>query len=109
MRSRLIPVLAALAVLVAFYLIPNLVEASLIGVLPPLAIIAAGDAVGCLALSRLSARAAIGTYGVLTTVESLLYFSGALTLERLVWVSDLVPAAMLALFAAAIVSIPDAH
>ena len=98
-----------MAVLVVFYLIPNLVEASLIGVLPPLAIIAAGDAVGCLALSRLSARAAVTTYGVLTVAEGLLYYSGALSIERLVWMSDLVPAAMLALFAAAIVSIPDAH
>ena len=108
MRARLIPVAAALAVMVAFYLIPNLVESRLIGVVPPLALIVAGDAVGCLALSRLSLRAAVGTYGVLTSAESLLYYSGVLSLERLVWVSDLVPAAMLALFAAAIVSIPDA-
>jgi hypothetical protein len=96
MRARLIPVAAALAVMVAFYLIPNLVESRLIGVVPPLALIVAGDAVGCLALSRLSLRAAVGTYGVLTSAESLLYYSGVLSLERLVWVSDLVPAAMLA-------------
>lgn len=41
--------------------------------------------------------------------EAALRHPGALSLNQIAWVSDLVQTAMLALFAAAIVSIPGAH
>lgn len=109
MRSRFVPALAALAIMVAFYLIPNLIEGWLTSRVPPLLLIATGDTIGCLALSRLSTRVAVATYATMTAAEAVLYASGVLSLNQIVWVSDLVPAAMLALFAAAVVSIPDAH
>ena len=95
----------AVAAFAVFYLVPNFVEARLVGVLPPLVILMIGDALGCLAISRLTPIGAAGLYALLTSVEAGLLLTGTLSMHTLVWITDLVPALVLSVFAFAVVKI----
>jgi len=105
MRSRAFPILTAIAVLAVFYGLPTAIEAALIrGTLP---LILFGDLIGCVAIARISWKLGAGLYVGLTSVKALLVQTAIVSPSALLWVTDLVPALVLAAFAVALVTVSD--
>lgn len=91
------------AVLAAFYLVPNALESWPLAGASPLMVIFFGDAVGCLALTFVSRRIALWLYLGLSAGEAAILSLGLFDTAGLVWVTDLVPAVVLGVLAAAAV------
>lgn len=105
MQTRVVPTLAAMAALAVFYVVPNVLEHFMVGVVPPFAIILFGDLLGCAAIARISGKLGFGLYAGLTAIEASLFTAHVLPITTLIWITDLVPAVMLAVWAAALVSV----
>lgn len=104
MKSRTLPFVAALGVFTVFYGVPTALEHLVSG---PLLLVLFGDIVGCLALSRISWKIGATLYAGLTGVEAGLVHFQLISPSALLWCTDLVPALVLAAFAAALVSVSD--
>jgi hypothetical protein len=105
MRSRAFPILTAIAVLAVFYGVPTAVEAGLIHAPAPLILF--GDLLGCLAIARISWKLGASLYVGLTGVETALVQTALVGPSTLIWLTDLVPALVLAAFAVALVTVSD--
>jgi hypothetical protein len=105
MRSRAFPILTAVAVLAVFYGVPTLLEHFFIDA--PLPLLIFGDMVGCLAVARISWKLGAGLYVGLTGIETVLVEAALVAPSTMIWVTDLVPALVLATFAVALVTVSD--
>jgi hypothetical protein len=105
MRSRAFPILTAVAVMAVFYGVPTLLEVFFIEA--PLPLVIFGDLVGCIAIARISWKLGAGLYVGLTGIETALTQAALVAPTTLVWVTDLVPALVLAAFAVALVTVSD--
>jgi hypothetical protein len=105
MRSRAFPILTAIAVLVVFYGVPTAIEAGLIRSSFPLLLF--GDLIGCIAIARISWKLGAGLYVGLTGVEAALVQTALVGPSVMIWLTDLVPALVLAAFAVALVTVSD--
>ena len=105
MRSRAFPILTAVAVLAVFYGVPTLLEVFFIDA--PLPLILFGDMVGCIAIARISWKLGAGIYLGLTGIETVLMETALVAPSTMVWMTDLVPALVLAAFAVALVTVSD--
>lgn len=83
--------------MILFYLLPTLVEIVIAGVLgDSIASILWGDAVGCAFIAALHRKAGIGLYLLLAMVETALLSNDLVRPSTMVWLTDLLPAAVLA-------------
>ncbi|TAK11961.1 MAG: hypothetical protein EPO35_11855 [Acidobacteria bacterium] len=105
MRSRAFPVLTAVAVLLLFYGVPTAIEAGFISA--PRALIIFGDLIGCVAIARISWKLGASLYAGLTGIEAVLVQTALVGPSTLLWITDLVPALVLAAFAVALVTVSD--
>ena len=105
MRSRAFPILTALAVFAVFYGVPTAIEAAMTRAGIPLILF--GDVIGCIAIARISWKLGAGLYVGLTAVEAALLQTALISPSVLIWLTDLVPALVLAAFAAALVTVSD--
>jgi len=92
---------SAIFCLVLFYLVPTALEILLGAIWGPNVYILFGDAVGCAFIAALNWRIGIGLYLVLTFTEKLLLQDGIVDPVLMPWLTDLVPAAALAVMSAA--------
>jgi hypothetical protein len=105
MRSRAFPILTAVAVLAVFYGVPTLLEIFFIHA--PLPLVIFGDLIGCIAIARISWKLGTGLYVGLTGIEVAVTQAALVAPTTLVWLTDLVPALVLAAFAVALVTVSD--
>jgi hypothetical protein len=105
MRSRAFPILTAIAVLVVFYGVPTVLEAFFVKAPMPLVLV--GDLIGCIAIARISWKLGASLYVGLTGVEIALSQAAIVGPSGLLWITDLVPALVLAAFAVALVTVSD--
>lgn len=105
MRSRAFPILTAVAVLAVFYGVPKILEVFFIQA--PLPLVLFGDLIGCIAIARISWKLGASLYVGLTGVEALLAQADLIGPSSLLWMTDLVPALVLAAFAVALVTVSD--
>lgn len=104
-RSRIEALGAGSACILLFYVLPSLIEIRLaprVGAFN--AYVLLGDALGCAVLSLVHRRTGIALYLVLTLMEAVLLRAGYLGVSALAWITDLMPAATLAVLAAMMVA-----
>jgi hypothetical protein len=95
MRGILKGTMIFAACLVALYVLPNLVENYLIGHLSPwVGCVIWGDAVGCFVLYRVFGmrQLAVLLYLAMAEINAVLLATHAVSLNQLMWITDLVPA-----------------
>jgi hypothetical protein len=92
---------AAFTCLILFYLVPTLIEIALAAIVgPAVAGVIWGDAVGCTFIAVWHRKAGIGLYLALACAEVVFLRTGFIRPSTLPWLTDLVPAAVLAVVAA---------
>jgi hypothetical protein len=98
---RISTVTAVFVSFVVFYAVPNLIEFRLARHVDPLiAYCSFGDLLGCSGIAFFNWKFAVALYLGLAVVEWLLVRGGLIGLSTLPWLTDLVPAVILSLYAA---------
>ena len=105
MRSRAFPILTAIAVLAVFYGVPKVLEVFFIHA--PMPLVLFGDLIGCIAIARISWKLGASLYVGLTGIQAALVQTEIIGPSTLLWMTDLVPALVLAAFAVALVTVSD--
>ena len=100
-RIWITTVTAVFASFVVFYAVPTLIEFRLARHVDPLITYCTfGDLLGCIGIAFFNWKFAVALYLGLAVVEWLLVRGGLIGLSTLPWLTDLVPAVILSLYAA---------